>query len=157
VKLSTGAELSADAAYVRESIVAPDAKVVAGHVLRMPAYGEDLAPGELDALVAHVLAMKVPRPTTVAPKPSATASAMAGTDDGVSDAAAPSGSADANDANATEPAAIAVDPVCSMNVGVGQDTPRAEHAGRTLYFCSGLCRERFVADPERYTKTPTPP
>jgi YHS domain-containing protein len=126
----------------------------------MPAYGEDLAPGELDALVAHVLAMKAPRPTTVAPKPSATASAMAGTDDGASDAAAPTGSAsaqDSQDANATEPAATAVDPVCSMNVRIGQDTPRAEHAGRTLYFCSELCRERFVADPERYTRTPTPP
>ena len=27
---------------------------------------------------------------------------------------------------------------------------RAEHAGRTYYFCSARCRERFVADPAKY-------
>ncbi|WP_414655913.1 heavy metal translocating P-type ATPase [Frateuria sp.] len=27
---------------------------------------------------------------------------------------------------------------------------RAEHAGKTWYFCSGRCRERFVAAPERF-------
>jgi Cu+-exporting ATPase len=27
---------------------------------------------------------------------------------------------------------------------------RAEHAGRTYYFCSERCRERFIADPESY-------
>jgi len=27
---------------------------------------------------------------------------------------------------------------------------RADHAGRTYYFCSARCRERFVADPEKY-------
>jgi Cu+-exporting ATPase len=36
---------------------------------------------------------------------------------------------------------------------------RAEHAGRTYYFCSAKCREKFVADPAQYvarTKEPAP-
>jgi Cu+-exporting ATPase len=27
----------------------------------------------------------------------------------------------------------------------------AEHAGQTHHFCSEHCRQRFTADPERYT------
>jgi Cu+-exporting ATPase len=29
---------------------------------------------------------------------------------------------------------------------------RAEHAGRTYFFCSAGCRNEFQADPERYGK-----
>jgi xanthine dehydrogenase accessory factor len=42
------------------------------------------------------------------------------------------------------------DPVCGMTVSVGASTPRADHGGRTFYFCCGGCRERFLAAPERY-------
>jgi xanthine dehydrogenase accessory factor len=42
------------------------------------------------------------------------------------------------------------DPVCGMTVTVKAATPRAEHGGRTYYFCCGGCRERFAADPARY-------
>ncbi|MFH5802809.1 heavy metal translocating P-type ATPase [Alienimonas sp. DA493] len=42
-----------------------------------------------------------------------------------------------------------VDPVCGMTVPA--DAPRvAEHAGETYRFCSDGCREKFVADPDRY-------
>jgi xanthine dehydrogenase accessory factor len=44
----------------------------------------------------------------------------------------------------------ALDPVCGMTVAVKDSTPRAEHGGRTVYFCCGGCRERFLAEPERY-------
>jgi Cu+-exporting ATPase len=27
---------------------------------------------------------------------------------------------------------------------------RAEHGGRAFYFCNVRCREKFVADPQRY-------
>jgi P-type Cu+ transporter len=27
---------------------------------------------------------------------------------------------------------------------------RAQHAGRTFYFCCGGCREQFLAAPDRY-------
>jgi Cu+-exporting ATPase len=42
------------------------------------------------------------------------------------------------------------DPVCGMSVDPHAAKHRAEHAGKTWYFCSGRCRERFVAAPERF-------
>jgi xanthine dehydrogenase accessory factor len=42
------------------------------------------------------------------------------------------------------------DPVCGMTVEVAAARHRAEHAGRTYYFCCGGCRERFRAAPDRY-------
>ena len=42
------------------------------------------------------------------------------------------------------------DPVCGMTVEVATAGHRAEHAGRTYYFCCGGCRERFLATPDRY-------
>jgi xanthine dehydrogenase accessory factor len=49
------------------------------------------------------------------------------------------------------PAREARDPVCGMAVAVETARHRAEHAGRTYYFCCGGCRERFLAAPDRYT------
>jgi xanthine dehydrogenase accessory factor len=40
-----------------------------------------------------------------------------------------------------------IDPVCGMTVEVATARYRATHAGRTYYFCSGGCMDRFVADP----------
>jgi xanthine dehydrogenase accessory factor len=48
------------------------------------------------------------------------------------------------------PVAATVDLVCGMTVEVGKARHTAEHAGRTYYFCCGGCRERFLAEPERY-------
>jgi xanthine dehydrogenase accessory factor len=42
------------------------------------------------------------------------------------------------------------DQVCGMMVAVATARHRADHGGRTYYFCSGGCRERFLAAPERY-------
>lgn len=58
-------------------------------------------------------------------------------------APAPAGAADSG-----EP--LPVDPVCGMDVEPGAGVPSAEHDGTTYWFCCGGCRERFVADPERY-------
>jgi P-type Cu+ transporter len=44
----------------------------------------------------------------------------------------------------------AKDPVCGMTVDPHETRHRADHAGRTYYFCSARCRERFVVDPEKY-------
>ncbi len=42
-----------------------------------------------------------------------------------------------------------IDPVCGMYVD--ESTPfRAEHGGRTYYFCSENCRRKFEGDPGRY-------
>jgi xanthine dehydrogenase accessory factor len=44
----------------------------------------------------------------------------------------------------------AVDPVCGMAVDVAAARHRSTHEGRTYYFCSAGCRERFEADPARF-------
>jgi xanthine dehydrogenase accessory factor len=44
----------------------------------------------------------------------------------------------------------ALDPICGMRVTIASARHTAEHAGRTWYFCCGGCRERFLAEPERY-------
>ena len=46
--------------------------------------------------------------------------------------------------------AEAVDPVCGMTVAVLGDTPSAEHAGVTYWFCCPGCRGRFARDPGRF-------
>lgn len=46
-----------------------------------------------------------------------------------------------------EDVATAIDPNCGMTVSV--DTPRrVEHQGRTYYFCSDGCQQRFEEQPE---------
>ncbi len=40
------------------------------------------------------------------------------------------------------------DPVCGMNVDPSKAAHRAEHEGRTYYFCCGGCAGRFRKDPE---------
>ena len=47
-------------------------------------------------------------------------------------------------------AETAIDPICGMTVILAGARHRAEHAGRTWYFCNARCRERFLAAPERY-------
>jgi P-type Cu+ transporter len=42
------------------------------------------------------------------------------------------------------------DPVCGMTVDPHKTQHRAEHAGRTYYFCAAGCRAKFVANPDRY-------
>ena len=42
------------------------------------------------------------------------------------------------------------DPVCGMTVDPARSKHKAEHEGRTFYFCSNGCREKFIADPGRF-------
>lgn len=42
------------------------------------------------------------------------------------------------------------DPVCGMTVDPETAEHRATHEGQEYYFCNPGCRERFLADPERY-------
>ena len=55
------------------------------------------------------------------------------------------------------------DPVCGMMVDPHTAKYRHAHGGRTYYFCSGKCREKFAATPEKYlapaaaTKNGVPP
>ena len=45
---------------------------------------------------------------------------------------------------------MAIDPVCGMSVDPHTTTLRAEHGGRTYYFCSAGCRAKFIANPAKY-------
>lgn len=42
------------------------------------------------------------------------------------------------------------DPVCGMDVDPHATHHRANHAGKTWYFCSEKCRDKFVAKPDAY-------
>jgi Cu+-exporting ATPase len=55
-----------------------------------------------------------------------------------------------NEAPAADGAHVVKDPVCGMSVDPHTAKHRAEHAGRTYYFCSAGCKAKFEADPERY-------
>jgi Cu+-exporting ATPase len=44
---------------------------------------------------------------------------------------------------------MAIDPVCHMRVDETKAI-RAEHDGKTYYFCAQVCKDRFLADPPRY-------
>ena len=47
-----------------------------------------------------------------------------------------------------------LDPVCGMTVDPATAEQRADHAGHRYFFCSGKCRERFTANPDRYLALP---
>ncbi len=42
------------------------------------------------------------------------------------------------------------DPVCGMSVSVAAASHQAEAGGRTHYFCGAHCRDRFLAEPDKY-------
>src|SRR5262249_42626880 len=48
------------------------------------------------------------------------------------------------------PTATAIDPVCGMTVDPRTAAGSHTHRGRTYWFCSTSCVDRFRADPERY-------
>ena len=43
-----------------------------------------------------------------------------------------------------------MDPVCRMSVDPGSAAGAWPHAGRTYFFCSARCLERFKADPQHF-------
>jgi len=55
-----------------------------------------------------------------------------------------------------EGAGLQKDPVCGMTVDPHTAKHRREHGGRTWYFCSARCAERFEAKPEEYLKDERP-
>jgi Cu+-exporting ATPase len=54
------------------------------------------------------------------------------------------------DASGKKSADTVKDPVCGMDVDPHATAHRAEHAGRTYYFCSAGCRSKFIASPQQY-------
>jgi len=46
------------------------------------------------------------------------------------------------------------DPVCGMSVDPAKAAGKVEHNGKTYYFCSKRCSERFAQDPEKFLAAP---
>jgi P-type Cu+ transporter len=53
-------------------------------------------------------------------------------------------------------AATAIDPVCGMRVDPVTAKHRCTHQGQDYFFCSGRCRERFEAEPEKFLQPKQP-
>jgi YHS domain-containing protein len=47
---------------------------------------------------------------------------------------------------------MAIDPVCGMSVDEKTAPAKAEYHGKTYYFCSAECKDKFQAQPEKYVK-----
>jgi cytochrome c oxidase subunit 2 len=65
VKLSTGEVVTADLEYIRESILSPNAKVVAGYQRLMPAFKNQLNPDQVNQLVEYVRSLRGGEPSQV--------------------------------------------------------------------------------------------
>ncbi len=60
--------------------------------------------------------------------------------------------------DAKDGAATVADPVCGMKVDPTTTSHYATQAGTDFHFCSARCRDKFIADPQVYTKPkPTAP
>jgi YHS domain-containing protein len=46
------------------------------------------------------------------------------------------------------------DPVCGMDVDPAKAAGASVHAGKTYYFCSTSCRDKFEKEPARYATAP---
>ena len=62
----------------------------------------------------------------------------------------PPGSSHDRDCDGRAGAATVRDHVCGMSVDPHTAKHTAPHAGRPYYFCSARCRERFIADPQKF-------
>ncbi len=122
VMLADGRTVTASDDYLRDSLLEPGKDVVATYPPSMPSYRGHLSGGQVSALVQYLQTLKAPEGAS-AP---ATATAAA--------------------------TGAAVDPVCGMSIHAGSDTPQVTHEGRTVYFCSEQCRDRFVANPGAYRR-----
>jgi len=59
-------------------------------------------------------------------------------------------------AGASPQADPTIDPVCGMTVDPRETPHHLEHRTRTVSFCSAGCRDKFIANPERYLATAAP-
>jgi YHS domain-containing protein len=47
---------------------------------------------------------------------------------------------------------LARDPVCGMMVDEGKAKFKLDYNGKTYYFCSAMCMEKFKSNPKKYVK-----
>ncbi len=126
VRLAGGTTVSADDVYLRQSILDPGDQVVSGYDPLMPSYRDYLTEPEVDDVVAYLHSLATTDGAVKVPP-------------------------------AREGADIEVqDPVCRMKIKRDHAAARSEYRGKTYYFCSDLCRDRFIQDPARYADATAP-
>ncbi|MEO8900183.1 MAG: SCO family protein [Polyangiaceae bacterium] len=147
VSLEGKPSVTADAAYLSESITAPGANVVSSYLNIMPSYAGELSPTQIDALVGYIRSLaashSLPAPTQALPTAHGALAAASGS-------AALAGSV-------AEPAGLTRDPVCGMPVRAASTSPQISQGDRTYYFCSDTCRDKFAAQPSKYLNAPPTP
>ena len=52
--------------------------------------------------------------------------------------------------------AIAIDPICKMEVDTDSPAATWEYKGEMYYFCMEGCKTRFMTDPERFLGNSAP-
>jgi protein SCO1/2 len=165
VTLEGGANVRADANYLRDSLLRPGSQIRQGYLNLMPSYAGRLSDAQIEQLVSYVQTLpeqKPPEQTLPEQKPSEQKSAArplpasrpASAAAPVAPSAAPGVNSAAAVAVPTAPTttipSTTVDPVCEMRVRVTPDAPHVAHAGHDYYFCSSSCRDRFAAQPSKY-------
>ena len=48
---------------------------------------------------------------------------------------------------------MALDVVCKMEVDPETAKWKSEYKGKTYYFCTPMCKQKFDRDPEKYVKS----
>jgi YHS domain-containing protein len=61
------------------------------------------------------------------------------------------GAALAQDKPQTQPVTVK-DPVCGMKIDPAKAKGKAEHQGKTYYFCSDDCKARFEKEPAKFAE-----
>lgn len=51
-----------------------------------------------------------------------------------------------------QPANVAKDPVCEMDVEIATAKWTSDYQGQRYYFCAPACKKAFDTDPERYLR-----
>ena len=119
VRLDHRQTVWADDAYLHESIVDPNAKIVAGYTRTMPSYQSFLNNAQVLDLVNYIKSLSTNPPG---------GHGLASTSTTLPDESE-----------------LMIDPICKMQVRAGADTPHCMDQGKTIYFCSDHCKEQFLA------------
>lgn len=121
VLFEDGRTVMADEAYIRQSILDPNSRTVAGYPRLMPSYRGQLSDQEVSQLTDYI-------------------KSLAGTDTGELLVAS----------TQPTPPGQSIDPVCKMLVAAHDPTLHSDYQGITYYFCSTTCRDQFLKDPPKF-------
>jgi len=126
-------------AVLRQTLIDRGVSAHALDAIKSPA-GLDLGGRQPEEVALSILAEIVQHKHAARVAPAATVPAVAVVPDAVAPAAAPT---------------TAIDPVCHMTVTIATARHVGAWDGRTWYFCNPRCKDKFLADPERYLETPS--